>query len=192
MQHTSPARSLIIQWYRNKDRLHLSLFVAFSVSIVLPKRYTALLYFITIHKRGSLTLQLWPSIPKGKSSSKHGENCSGMGQCPMFIKHPLAEYNEVIDHLMSSLKPCVSSHSFNKGKMSTVYRPEKMDHSIFCHWLWDMFMKTMNKDSKPCTLSTSNVFLAISICYWAILYHLSDHSAIFTDITYLQCNDSEL
>lgn len=33
---------------------------------------------------------------------------------------PPAEYNGVTDHLMSSLKPCVSSHSFNYGKMSTV------------------------------------------------------------------------
>ena len=69
-------------------------------------------------------------------------NHSGMGQCPVLIKHPPAEYNGVIDHLMSSLKPCFSSHSFNKGKMSTVYRAEKMDHLIFCHWLWDMFMKS--------------------------------------------------
>lgn len=37
-----------------------------------------------------------------------------------------------------------------------------------------------------------HLFLAVSICYWINLDHLSDQPAIFTDIPYLQSDDWEL
>lgn len=112
-----------------------------------------------------------------------------MRQCPALIKYPPAEYNRVIDHLVSSLKSCVSSHSFNKGKMSTVYRPEKMDYFIFCHWLWDVYEETERDSQVPlrilypaiadwdCLCSTME-FLSTLVLYTATLDHLTP-SAIF-------------
>lgn len=84
-------------------------------------------------------------------------------------------YNGAIDHPVSSLKPCVSSHSSNKGKMSSVYRPEKMDHLIFCHWLWDMFMKSSTSTHRPLCQYAQPLRL-LSFClyrYLVVLFHLS-------------------
>lgn len=101
-----------------------------------------------------------------------------MGQCSTPLKNPPSEYNGVIDHLMSLLKSCVSSHSFNKGKMSSVYRPQKMDHLIFRHWLWDMFM---NKSLWGYTQSCSpwvSLPLFRSAVYICIKYYIQQSFVI--------------
>lgn len=152
---------------------YISLCFYLPLSHPLSKHYVAPFCLITTHKRGRAThstVAIRDPNSSVETILQMWRNCSETGQCPMLIKNPPAEDNGVIDHLVSSLKPCVSSHSFNNGKMSTIYRPGKMDRLILCYWLWDMFMKSYTSTHRSLCQSAQSssfcpsVYINIIVC----------------------------